>query len=267
MTRLGVFLNRVLIVAMALAFTGMGCAGGNDFEVEPQDGEQDAWTSTDTGDGDDTEDVNSEPEPQLPFPEPCDLFAQDCPTFDGRRTSCVPSPSAGEPRCIVLAESRESGEPCGGNHHCAAGSACILHPGEEIGRCSLFCDRATPAEGCLEEELCTGSLSGMEGVGYCRDAPIPCDIYVQDCREGFACVLGRHPVTGERGTFCGQAGNARVGEACAEAGEPCMAGLICVRDADDQPRCHQICAEAAECAAPMSCTGQTADLSIGYCRA
>ncbi|MFU8806341.1 MAG: hypothetical protein ACNA8W_21195, partial [Bradymonadaceae bacterium] len=98
------------------------------------------------------------------------------------------------------------------------------------------------------------------------DAPIPCDIYAQDCEDGLACVLQRHPVTNERGTYCGRAGDSGPGEACAEAGGPCQAGLICLRDGEDTPTCHRVCSGDEECSGGAECKGQTSDLQIDYCR-
>ncbi|MFU8802363.1 MAG: hypothetical protein ACNA8W_01005, partial [Bradymonadaceae bacterium] len=154
----------IYILLISLLLLDVGCAGDGDFESVP---EEDIGTSPDVGLGEDDESNPPAPPPQnLPFPEPCDVFSQDCPDFDGRETSCVPSGFDGIPRCIVLAERREVGELCEGNHQCVAGSACIIGGHETSARCTWLCDAHRLEEGCLDDELCTGGLPVTEDIGY-----------------------------------------------------------------------------------------------------
>lgn len=181
-----------------------------------------------------------EPEPDLPGPPKCDIFAQDCP--EGQKCAWL-GYWEGDMGCVPVArDPKQVGEPCTyeldpefgwttGVDDCARGVMCL--PGNDEpgkGRCVELCKGSWDAPECDAGSVCTGGRTHWHCVPQC-------DPLVQDCEPGFICdfdpltyVLGCHPDAGPP--------HVALGQPCSWA-EPCEPSLTCA-DASYVPGCADL---------------------------
>lgn len=194
----------------------------------------------------------------------CDPLAQDC-----EKGKCVPTPGTGTATCLQLGEQRAVGQACDSITQCVKGSHCALLPDETVSVCRAMCDRSATTDTCAAPTTCAATLSS--GVGLCAAPPTACDIYLNDCAAG-DCVVMQNPESGGVGTFCGQAGPRKAGEACGGAAGECEAGNICVLRADQTvSTCQPVCRNAEDgpiraCPQNSACTGTAAASGVTFCQ-
>ena len=260
----------------ATAETGTGeisSDAGSDEGSEPPPGSETTSTGGTTGTtgtpgptGDDDDGGEADTDPcasflgcvDVPPPEDCDFWAQDCPSGE----KCTPVPGAGEHvwKCVpVLEDATGPGSACSfpdglprGTDTCAAGSWCAL-PDEDLNlRCVEVCSGSPASPGCpgIADGWCTEFDQGK--VNLCLS---PCDpTGPNDCRPGQAC----RPLSGSVDGGVGQAVEGfscilpsvfqtpgKVGETCS-CDTCCEPGLLCARAADLAGAC-----EGSSCCTPL----------------
>jgi hypothetical protein len=159
--------------------------------------------------------------------EPCDPFAQDCPS--GHK--CVPFVTSANTtwdanKCVPVLGDEPPGaacvyaDPSEGTDNCDASSLCwnaMPIEGELVGTCHRFCAGSHEQPECPEGEVCPIAASGV--VTLCTRA---CDPLAQDCGLGLGCFWGHdnfHCVL--------TALDIPAGEPCGFVND-CAAGLLCV---------------------------------------
>ncbi|EDM77708.1 putative lipoprotein [Plesiocystis pacifica SIR-1] len=236
---------------MALALvSACGGSGAQDDEAgatTTPEGEGEADAQSDDADTDDADDTDTiVPEADEP-PEPCDMFAQDCPEGD----KCVPEIVGGQLQqavCTTVVGDTPYGEPCslveGGQGYdtCDDASWCfnlIEVEGELVGTCTPFCTGNAEDADCPEGYACQLSA---EGPPVCVDI---CDPLVQDCPGNQACYW-------TNSHFACVPTTAKL-----ETGQPC--GFI--NDCDEGSMC--LSAEVLNGCSEASCCGDYCSLAGG----
>ncbi len=196
----------------------------------------------------------------LVFPDPCDTFAQDCPTghkcnpFANDRgnswndTMCVP----------VDAQPDGYGEPCtvldsgvSGFDSCDVGAMCLVSGADTLqGECVELCG-GSPDEPTCEQD---NAFCRISAAGVLNPCLISCDPLGDECDPEETCV------SSNRGPFsCAPAGDGQYAEACMFLND-CAPGLGCftpppsVCDPDADGCCLPYCdLQAADCPDTLAC--------------
>lgn len=195
-------------------------------------------------------------------PGECDPFGADgC----GEGEVCVLR-DTGRTECREARDTADVGEPCGRAEDCLPGLMCVNVGGEAT--CHQTCPGGSVGR-CPAEERCSGSI-GDDCVLFCRERPLPCDIYAQDCEDpGDACTFASDPETEERYTGCREAGPNGLGQPCGSEEGFCQEGFVCIRR-EGVSTCHEVCdaddpdvmcTDDAE-----ECVGLSTGWMVTYCR-
>jgi hypothetical protein len=143
----------------------------------------------------------------------CDMYLQDCPAGE----ACYPTK---EGWACIQEGSIADGEPCTFTNDCQEGTICVNSTCHKA--CSTKED-ATPESACSEICEDNGSLTPAEwGLGFCKDAELACDFWLQDCPDaGQSCYIH------SSGASCIPIGGTTgVGGACSGL-DNCTQGLAC----------------------------------------
>ncbi len=195
----------------------------------------------------------------------CDPFDPTaCPSGE----SCRPSTTMGVTCQATTASPAAENAPCASPQDCQQGLLCL-----DFGAGAGFtCQRMCPDGSigfCGDGRACIGTLGGP-CIRVCRPIAAPCDIYAQDCPDSAdTCTFARNPETLAPYTGCLAAGTQASGDPCSGMAGTCDHGLVCIRDADGQPRCHQVCSPSGtpSCTdATQSCVGMARTWMVSYCR-
>jgi hypothetical protein len=258
---------RAWSAALVIGWVGLGCASG--ALEEPAGGSNNTTRPDMTRPGSDmpvdqganNNNHNNHNDPDLgPLPMDCSPLLQDCP--DGAKcvldsqlsTICVPA----------RASDRVAGASCSSITDCIKGTLCVLWAGNDTGRCETICDRAQTPSACINQGTCSSGIGGRDDFGLCASGPVPCDLVLQDCDGGLACVLR------DGQTRCGQAGSIVEAAPCGEAVMgTCARGLFCARKEQGQsPECVRACTPGAtptQCTNQRTCAGRT-ESGLSFCR-
>lgn len=193
------------------------------------------------------------------------------------------------------------GRLCERDADCVAGEACIYQVesdddfdtrcGPRLGnagvgqRCDSdrdFCDTGCAGGYCLGDDICSGvcrddndcpgdltclpqDTGGGNIVRFCLNLRL-CEARVDQCPNGQACVVTRHPQEARALRICVDGGDSPVGRPC-RASDECQ-GALCYAGV-----CTTLCDRAADCSAPFTCDevnvplGAGVNARIGLCRA
>jgi imidazolonepropionase-like amidohydrolase len=145
----------------------------------------------------------------------------------------------------AIQQDAAAGSVCVAPGECASGLACSID-----GRCAAACQLP---EDCAAGQTCFPSL---EGDGACH-AGDGCDLFLQDCVNGAACIFWGNSATG-----CWFAGSGTDGAPCSNS-VGCARGFQCDYLAG---KCRKLCDPAAPSCA--NCVDQSAQagLAIGWCQ-
>ena len=167
-------------------------------------------------------------------PGECDPFVADgCPADE----VCVRR-DTGRTECRNATDTADLGEPCARMEDCLPGLMCVNVDGAAT--CHRSCPGGSVGQCPGENERCSGSI-GDDCVLFCRERPLPCDIYAQDCADpDDACTFANDPETDERYTGCRTAGPNGLGDVCGSAEGFCQEGFVCIRR-EGESTCHEVC--------------------------
>ncbi len=205
-------------------------------------------------------------EPAVPQPTsvmPCDPMTPRCPPD----TRCIIDPP-GPPRCRPRPPpARAGGGPCRPGE-CAPGAACVrTTETASVARCARVCDLSAsdPCDSLGGDFECRAIGVAASRWGACVPLPRSCDPQAKaPCATHRACRPFRLP-TGDWRFGCVDVGTVGAGEACAEGGHRCAAGLVCIEGRNDDARCRRVCRANADCPSPEQCAGAVETPSLRFC--
>lgn len=183
----------------------------------------------------------------------CDPFSRDpC----GLSRSCI-SDQTSATRCVVEAWTpRAEGVSCDIDNACQEGLECRGILGAPLA-CVRQCRLGSIGE-CGASGRCGLQASPVDAcLGLCMPVG-DCDVYLQDCGAGRACVLLGDPESDvDEVVACTREGTVPVGGACRYAND-CVRGAGCIGG-----ECLEFCQSTADCTAG-ACIGRTVS-SVRYC--
>lgn len=193
----------------------------------------------------------------------CSPLAKDCPADK----KCVLDSNA-QAFCMQRGVDRPAGDPCDGIHQCASGTLCVVWGDATVGRCETVCDPDAAQSTCPMQGPCTSRVGGRTDFGLCASGAVPCDLGLQDCAGGEACVLRYDDQAGGNVTRCGRPGTLVESAPCgAGVMGTCGRGLFCLSVNGGGSECTRACTPGVtptQCSAGSTCTGRT-DSGVDYC--
>ena len=174
---------------------------------------------------------------------------QYCAVTDDHQLACLP---------ITADLVSGPGEPCGDG--CQPGTHCVSMPGGTM--CVTICDPARNLT-CPDGEECLSRMRDNPDIGLCREPPAACDIYAQDCDEGYACAPFVRP-WGDFDNRCLTEGPNAAGQPCGGDAGQCQRGLLCIW-LEEAALCRAICNDELPCGPGETCRGRSSRFDVRFC--